>query len=267
MKKKWRVLILTLLIVVSAGVVFTVMTKTASAAPAAGSSSTSLLPNVNISVDGKQATAKDYVSDIKLLILMTILTLLPSFLIMMTSFTRIVVTFSFLKSAIGAQQAIPNQILIGLALFLTIFIMKPVYTEINTNAFQPYMESKISQEEAIERGSKPLRTFMLKQTREKDLKLFLEAGKYDQSKLTKDNIPMSVVVPAFAISELKTAFEIGFLIYLPFLVIDMVVASVLMSMGMFMLPPAMVSLPFKLLLFVMVDGWYLLVKTLVASFM
>lgn len=266
MKKKWRMLILTLLIVVSAGVVFCAMTKTASAAPTT-STGTTTLPNVSISVDGKQATAKDYVSDIKLLILMTILTLLPSFLIMMTSFTRIIVTFSFLKSAIGAQQAIPNQILIGLALFLTIFIMKPVYTEINTNSFQPYMESKITQEEAIEKGCKPLRTFMLKQTREKDLKLFLEAGKYDTSKITKENVPMSVVVPAFAISELKTAFEIGFLIYLPFLVIDMVVASVLMSMGMFMLPPAMVSLPFKLLLFVMVDGWYLLVKTLITSFM
>lgn len=235
--------------------------KNAYAVPNAG------LPDVNISLGGEEGTPTQYVTNIKLLIMLTILTLLPSFLIMMTSFVRIVVTFSFLKSAIGVQQAIPNQILIGLALFLTIFIMQPVYTEINDNAFKPYMENKITQEAAIENGCKPLREFMLKQTREKDLKLFLEAGNYDQSNIERETIPMTVVIPAFAISELKTAFEIGFLIYLPFMIIDMVVASVLMSMGMFMLPPAMMSLPFKLLLFVMVDGWYLLVKTLIMSFM
>ncbi|SHE56747.1 flagellar type III secretion system pore protein FliP [Clostridium fallax] len=226
---------------------------------------TGAMSPINITVDGG-SSAKDYVSNIKLLILLTVLTILPSFLIMMTSFTRIIVTFSFLKSALGAQQSIPNQILIGLALFLTIFIMMPVYNQINDNALKPYLENKITQDEAYEAGSKPIREFMLGQTRKKDLELFVELSKMDKSNLDRENIPLQVVVPAFAISELKTAFQIGFLIYLPFLIIDMVVASVLMSMGMFMLPPAMISLPFKLLLFVMVDGWYLLVKSLVLSF-
>lgn len=222
------------------------------------------VPNINLSIDGS-STPTDYVSNIKLLILLTILTLLPSFLIMMTSFTRIAVTFSFLKSAIGAQQSIPNQVLIGLALFLTIFIMAPTYNEVNEKALKPYMENKITQEQAIEEGAKPIRKFMLKQTRQKDLKLFVEIANLE-GEITEDNVPLYVVVPAFAISELKTAFTIGFLLYLPFLIIDIVVASVLMSMGMFMLPPVMISLPFKLLLFVMVDGWHLLVKTLITSF-
>ena len=165
-----------------------------------------------------------------------------------------------------AQQSIPNQILIGLALFLTIFIMQPVYSEINNNAFKPFMENTITQDEAMEAGSKPLREFMLKQTRQKDLELFIETSKLDKEEITRDNIPLTVVIPAFAISELKTAFQIGFLLFLPFLIIDMVVASVLMSMGMFMVPPVMVALPFKLLLFVMVDGWYLMVKSLIMSF-
>ena len=224
------------------------------------------VPNVNISVGGESGTAKNYVDNIKLLIVLTILTLLPSIIIMMTCFTRIIVVFSFLKSALGAQQSIPNQILVGLALFLTVFIMSPIYTEVNDKAFKPYMENKISQEEAIEVGTKPIRDFMLKQTRQKDLELFIETSKMDKDKITKDNIPLQVVIPAFTISELKTAFQIGFLLFMPFLIIDMVVASVLMSMGMFMLPPGMVSLPFKLLLFVMVDGWYLIVKSLVLSF-
>jgi flagellar biosynthesis protein FliP len=222
------------------------------------------VPKVNFSIDGASAP-KDYVDNIKLLVLLTVLTLLPSFIIMMTSFTRIIVTFSFLKSALGAQQSIPNQILIGLALFLTIFIMAPTYTEINNNAIKPYLENKINQSQAIEIGSKPLREFMLKQTRQKDLKLFMEVSKQGPE-TTKDNVPLYVVIPAFAISELKTAFTIGFLLYIPFLIIDLVVSSVLMSMGMFMLPPVMISLPFKLLLFVMVDGWYLVVKSLIVSF-
>lgn len=262
MKKKWKVLLVFFLTLVGILAVGYIHTRVAQAAPTAPA-----IPNVNISVDGKQATSKEYVSNIKLLIFLTLLTLLPSFLIMMTSFVRIVITFSFLKSAIGAQQAIPNQVMIGLAIFLTIFIMAPVYNQVNDTAFKPYMENKITQEEAITKGSKPLREFMLKQTRQKDLELFIEAGKYDKTKMDRNNVPMTVVVPAFAIGELKKGFEIGFLIYLPFLIIDMVVASVLMSMGMFMLPPAMVSLPFKLLLFVMVDGWYLLVKSLITSFM
>lgn len=222
------------------------------------------VPNINISVDGSNSP-KDYVNDIKLLVLLTILTLLPSIIIMMTSFTRIIVTFSFLKSALGAQQSIPNQILIGLAIFLTIFIMAPTYNKINENAIKPYLDNKITQQQAMEEGSKPIREFMLKQTRQKDLKLFVDIANV-QGEITKDNVPLYVVIPAFAISELKTAFQIGFLLYLPFLLIDIVVASVLMSMGMFMLPPVMVSLPFKLLLFVMVDGWHLLIKALITSF-
>lgn len=224
------------------------------------------VPNVNISVGGESTSPQNYVDNIKLLIVLTILTLLPSIIIMMTSFTRIIVVFSFLKNALGAQQSIPNQILIGLALFLTIFIMQPVYSEINNNAFKPFMENKINQEEAMKAASKPLREFMLKQTRQKDLELFVETSKLNPEEITKDNVPLTVVIPAFAISELKTAFQIGFLLFLPFLIIDMVVASVLMSMGMFMVPPVMVALPFKLLLFVMVDGWYLMVKSLIMSF-
>ena len=223
------------------------------------------LPGVNISIGG-EGTSGDYVSNIKLLIFFTVLALLPSIIIMVTSFTRIVVVFSFLKSAMGAQQSIPNQVLVGLALFLTFFIMSPVVGEMNEKAIKPYLENSITQEQAIEEGGKPLKEFMLKQTRQKDLELFVEAANLQDEELTPENIPFSAVVPAFAISELKTAFQIGFLIYLPFLLIDLVVGSVLMSMGMFMLPPVMVSLPFKLLLFVMVDGWYLLVKSLILSF-
>lgn len=223
------------------------------------------LPGVNISIGG-EGTADDYVSNIKLLIFFTVISLLPSIVIMMTSFTRIVVVFSFLKNAMGTSQSIPNQILVGLAIFLTIFIMAPVYNTMNENGIKPYLENKITQEEAIQGITQPLKDFMLKQTRQKDLELFVEASNLEDEELTEENIPLYVVIPAFAISELKTAFQIGFLLFLPFLVIDMVVASILMSMGMFMLPPALVSLPFKLLLFVMVDGWYLMVKSLILSF-
>ncbi|MCE5220744.1 MAG: flagellar type III secretion system pore protein FliP [Clostridium sp.] len=225
------------------------------------------LPQLNISLGDKSGTPQDYVSSIKILIFFTIISLLPSIVIMMTSFTRIIVVFSFLKSAMGVQQAVPNQILTGLAIFLTLFIMSPVYYEINTNGIQPYLENKITQEQAFEESSKPLKSFMLKQTREKDLELFIEISGVDKTNLTKENVSFTTLIPAFAISELKTAFQIGFLIYLPFLVIDMVISSVLMAMGMFMLPPTMVSLPFKLIVFVMVDGWYLLTKSLVQSFM
>lgn len=223
------------------------------------------LPNINISVGGEGAP-KDYVSNIKLLIFFTVLSLLPSIIIMVTAFTRIIVVFSFLKSAMGAQQSIPNQILVGLALFLTFFIMTPVVTEMNEKAIKPYLENSITQEQAIEEAGKPLKEFMLSHTRQKDLELFVEAADLQDEELTRENISFTAVVPAFAISELKTAFQIGFLLYLPFLLIDLVVGSVLMSMGMFMLPPVMVSLPFKLLLFVMVDGWNLLVSSLIKSF-
>lgn len=223
------------------------------------------IPNVNLSINGSSSSPQNYVDNIKLLILLTILTLLPSFIIMVTSFTRIIVTFSFLKSALGVQQSIPSQILIGLALFLTIFIMAPTYNEINDKALKPYLENQIDQSTAVEAGSKPLREFMLKQTRGKDLKLFMELSKQGEE-ITQDNVPLYVVVPAFVISELRLSFLIGFYLYLPFLIIDLVVSSVLMSMGMFMLPPVMISLPFKLLLFVMVDGWYLIVRSLIMSF-
>ncbi|AJA47897.1 flagellar biosynthetic protein FliP [Clostridium pasteurianum DSM 525 = ATCC 6013] len=222
------------------------------------------IPNVNVSVDNA-ATPSDYVDNIKLLVMLTILTLLPSIIIMTTSFTRIVVVLGFLKNALGTQNAPPNQVIIGLALFLTFFIMMPTYTTINNNAIQPYLNNRINQQQAITEGERPLKEFMLKQTRRKDLQLFMDAAKMDP-KTDTEHTPMHVVIPAFIISELKTAFIIGFLLFIPFMIIDFVVASILMSMGMFMVPPAMVSLPFKILLFVMVDGWYLVVKSLISSF-
>jgi len=184
---------------------------------------------------------------------------------MMTSFTRLVIAFSFLRSALGTQQMPPTQILIGLALFLTVFIMAPVFSEINDNAVKPYMAERINAEQALAEAAKPVREFMFKQTREKDLELFLSLAKTPKPK-NKEEVATSILIPSFMISELKTAFTIGFVLFLPFLVIDMVVASILLSMGMMMLPPVMVSLPFKLLLFVLVDGWYLIVGSLVKSF-
>lgn len=259
MKNNKKRIVLTLLITLG---IMMFCTINAYAAP-----STTNLPQLNISLGDQTGASQDYVSSIKILIFFTILSLLPSIVIMMTSFTRIVVVFSFLKSAMGVQQAVPNQILTGLAIFLTLFIMAPVYNQMNTNGIQPYLENKITQEQAIGEVSKPLKTFMLKQTRQKDLELFVEISGTDKENITEENVSFTTLIPAFAISELKTAFQIGFLIYLPFLVIDMVISSVLMAMGMFMLPPTMVSLPFKLILFVMVDGWYLLTKSLVQSFM
>lgn len=222
------------------------------------------IPNVNISIDGTN-TPQQYVDNIKLLIMLTVLTLLPSIIVMMTSFIRIIVVFSFLRNAMGTQQAPPNQVLTGLAIFLTIFIMAPTFNTINTNAIQPYLNNTITQQQALDEGSKPLRQFMLKQTRQADLKLFVDIAKVP-GEINKDNVPLYVVIPAFIISELKTAFTIGFLLFIPFLIIDLVVSSVLLSMGMMMLPPVMISLPFKLLLFVMVDGWHLIVKSLIMSF-
>lgn len=222
------------------------------------------IPKIGVDID-KAASPKEYVDSIKLLILITVLTLVPSFLILMTSFTRIVVVLSFVRNALATQQTPPNQVLIGLALFLTLFIMNPVYQEVNNNAIKPYLDNKITQEEAVDIGSKPIKEFMLRQTRQKDLALFIDAAKLEKPE-DQTQVSFTVLIPAFVISELKTAFQIGFLIYIPFIVIDMVVASVLMSMGMFMLPPITISLPFKLLLFVMVDGWNLVVKSLLESF-
>lgn len=204
------------------------------------------------------------VDTIKLLILLTVLSLAPSFLILTTCFTRIIVVLSFLRNALGTQQSPPNQILIGLALFLTFFVMQPTYSRIMDEAITPFLEDSINQEEAFDRAAIPMKEFMLKETREKDLALFLRAAGKDNVQDPMD-LSMTTIVPAFALSELRTAFSIGFIIYIPFLVIDMVVASILMSMGMFMLPPVMISLPFKILLFVLVDGWYLVVESLLKS--
>jgi flagellar biosynthetic protein FliP len=202
---------------------------------------------------------------LQLLLVLTALSLAPALVVMVTSFTRLAVVFSFLRQAMGTQQMPPNQILIALSLFLTVFIMGPVWQDIQEKAVKPYINQQMNGEEAVKKGLEPLRAFMLRQTREKDLALFVHISKTPRPKNTHD-LPIATLVPAFMISELRTAFEIGFLIYLPFLIIDMVVASVLLSMGMMMLPPVMISLVFKVLLFVLVDGWNLVVGSLVRSF-
>ncbi|QDX81355.1 flagellar biosynthetic protein FliP [Denitratisoma sp. DHT3] len=202
---------------------------------------------------------------IQTLLLMTGLTFLPAMLLMMTSFTRIIIVFSLLRHALGTQTSPPNQVLVGLALFLTFFIMAPVAEKIYTDAYQPLAENKISFSEALDRGAVPLRGFMLKQVREADLAMFTKIAKQPKP-ATAEQVPMRVLIPAFVTSELKTAFQIGFIIFIPFLIIDMVVASVLMSMGMMMMSPVIVSLPFKIMLFVLVDGWNLLIASLVQSF-
>jgi len=202
---------------------------------------------------------------LQVMFLLTVLTLAPSILILMTSFSRFVIVLSFLRQAMGTQQTPPTQVLIGLALFLTFFVMTPVLTEINDKALQPYLNEEITQGKALELAQTPIKTFMLKQTREKDLALFINMDQGDRPE-TLDDVKLESVVPAFVISELKTAFQIGFLIYIPFLILDVVVASILLSMGMMMLPPVLISLPFKLMLFVMVDGWHFTVGSLVKSF-
>jgi flagellar biosynthetic protein FliP len=202
---------------------------------------------------------------VEIFLLISFFSIIPAILIMFTSFTRIVVILSFLRQAIGGQQIPPNPVIIGLAIFLTFFVMSPTIDDITRDAINPYMEKHITVQEAFKRAEPPLKNFMLKQTRQKDIALFLNVAKEKRPSSAAD-LSLKVVVPAFAISELKTAFEIGFLIYLPFLVIDMVVASVLLSMGMMMLPPVLISLPFKLLLFVLVDGWNLVIGSIVRSF-
>ncbi|MBM6618432.1 flagellar type III secretion system pore protein FliP [Bacillus suaedaesalsae] len=204
-------------------------------------------------------------TSVKLLLLMTFLSLAPSILILMTSFTRIMIVLSFVRTSIGTPQMPPNQVIIGLALFMTFFIMTPTFNEVNDRALTPLFNNEINLEEAYDRASLPMKEFMSKHTRQKDLALFLGYSGIERPKTVED-IPLTALVPAFAISEMKTAFQIGFMIFIPFLVIDMVVASVLMSMGMMMLPPVMISLPFKILLFVLVDGWYLVVRSLLISF-
>ncbi len=245
---------LTVLIV---GAVFFITIHVAEAAPF-------VFPQITVGaeqVDSPTETA----TSMQILFLLTILSLAPAIMIMVTSFTRIIIVLSFVRSGLATQQMPPNQVLVGLALFMTFFIMMPVYQEVDETAIKPYMAGEIAQAEAFEKGIKPLRDFMYLQTREKDIALFASFANITNPE-SIDDIPTHVLIPSFIISELKTAFEMGFLIFIPFIVVDMVVASVLMSMGMMMLPPVMISLPFKILLFIMVDGWHLVVRALLMSF-
>ncbi len=224
------------------------------------------IPLPNITLGFEDADDPEKVSSaLQILVLLTILTLAPAILIMTTSFARIIIVLSYLRQAMGTQQTPPTQILIGLALFLTMFVMGPVWSEINEGALKPYMEEELGQFEALKLAEIPIKRFMLNHTREKDLSLFVNLSE-DKNPHSIEDVSIQTVVPAFIISELKTAFQIGFLIYIPFLILDMVVASILLSMGMMMLPPVLISLPFKLMLFVMVDGWYLTVGSLMRSF-
>lgn len=224
----------------------------------------STVPKVSLGVDQSQGP-QETVQSIQIIILLTVLSLAPAFLIMVTAFTRIIIVLSLIRNAIGVPQLPPNPVLVGLALFLTFFVMAPVVQQIERDAYGPFVDGRLSQAEAYAKAEAPVRTFMLRQVREKDLALFVYLARLDQPKTIED-VPTYVVVPAFVISELKTAFQMGFVIFVPFLVIDLVVSTILMSMGMMMLPPVLISLPFKILLFVMVDGWYLLMRALVLSF-
>jgi flagellar biosynthetic protein FliP len=251
---------LLLIAVISIGFCAVMLTPQSSAAAAPEIAS----PFITIGMDQTKDSGKMAVV-LQIFLLMTILSLAPAILIMLTSFTRIVIVLSLLRRALGTMQMPPNQVIIGLALFLTFFIMTPVWHQINQDALQPYLDNQINQQQALHNAAEPLRKFMFKQTREKDLSLFVNIAKVERPKDVND-IPTSVLIPSFIISEVKTAFQIGLLLYVPFLIIDMVVASVLLSMGMMMLPPIMISLPFKLMLFVLADGWNLLVGSLVKSF-
>ncbi|WP_422614972.1 flagellar type III secretion system pore protein FliP [Cohnella caldifontis] len=227
------------------------------------SGSASAEPIVGVTLgDGSQPVGA---SALSLLLLITVLSLAPAILMLMTCFTRIVIVLGFVRTSLGTQQMPPNQVLIGIALFMTLFIMSPTLSKVNDEALQPYLKNQLTQTEALQKASVPMKEFMYKQTREKDLLLFMNYTKTPKPKTFQD-IPITVLVPAYALSELKTAFQMGFMIFIPFLVIDMVVGSTLMAMGMMMLPPVMISLPFKILLFVLVDGWYLVVKSLLTSF-
>jgi flagellar biosynthetic protein FliP len=240
---------------------------TPSAAPTRTTPTVPPIPEISLRIgqgtEGGQP--QNVASNLQILFILTILSLAPSVLVMMTSFTRIVIVLSFLRQALGTQQMPPNQIMIGLALFLTMYIMLPTWNDINQNALQPYLKSEITQPVAFQRAMKPLRAFMFRQTREKDLALMVRLSESPNPQ-NEDDVPTLVLIPAFIISELKTAFMLAFFVYLPFVVVDLVVASALMSIGVMMLPPLMISLPLKLLLFVLADGWNLLVTSLVTSF-
>lgn len=224
------------------------------------------IPIPKIAFDIKQAAGpKDVALSLQILFLLSILTLAPSIIIMTTAFTRVVIVLDFVKRALSLQQMPPNQVIVGLSLFLTFFIMAPTFTEMNDKALQPYLNGRISNEQFFDRGMAPLRDFMFRQTREKDIALFVKLSKIEKPR-NRNDIPSYCLIPAFMISELRIAFEIGVFLFLPFIVIDMIIASVLMAMGMIMLPPVMISLPFKLILFILVDGWNLLIYELVRSF-
>jgi flagellar biosynthetic protein FliP len=257
--------LLTLLAALAAVFAVVVFAVPALAQAVAGPSNPTIpIPRVNIGVS-PATKPSDVALSLQILLLLTVVTLAPTMLVLLTSFTRIVIVLSFVRTALGTQQVPPTQVLVGLSLLLTFFVMNPVIQDINKNALQPYLGSKISQSVAIDRAAKPLRVFMFKQTREKDIALFYKLSKEPQPKSQAD-VPTYLLVPAFVISELKTAFQIGFAIYIPFIVIDMVVASVLLSMGMMMIPPVIISLPFKILIFLLVDGWNLTVSALFTSF-
>ena len=237
---------------------------TAQSAPTAPTAPSVQFPSVNIGVN-QPNSPQQVVGALQILLLLTVLALAPTLLVMMTSFTRIICVLSFVRTAMGTQTVPPNQVLAGLALLLTFFVMNPVIKDINTNAVQPYLKHQVTQGVALDRAAKPLRAFMFKQTREKDIQLFYSIAKEPRPK-NQDDVPTYLLVPAFTISELKTAFEIGFAIYIPFIVVDMVIASILLSMGMMMIPPIIISLPFKILIFILVDGWDLVISALFQSF-
>jgi flagellar biosynthetic protein FliP len=222
------------------------------------------IPKVSLSIDDS-GSPQDFSATLKILIAMTVLALVPTILIMVTSFVRIIIVMMMTRQAMGTNQMPPSQVLMGMALILTIFVMAPVFNQVYNEAVKPYIDGELDQEEAYKIGIEPVREFMFKQTREQDIEMFASFAQIDKPQ-TRDDLPTYVLIPSFMISELRTAFQIAFVIFIPFLVIDMVVASVLMSMGMMMLPPIMVALPFKILLFVMVDGWYLIIQSLVQSF-
>lgn len=223
------------------------------------------LPNVSVNIGDSGSSDQPGTSALSLLLIITVLSVAPGILVLMTSFTRIVIVLGFVRTSLGTQSMPPNQVLIGLAMFLTFFIMAPTISSVNEVALQPYLKGEITQTQALTKAADPMKKFMFKQTREKDLELFMKYTKAETPK-TYSDIPITVMVPAYALSELRTSFQMGFMIFIPFLIIDMVVASTLMAMGMMMLPPVMISLPFKILLFVLVDGWYLIVKSLLLSF-
>jgi flagellar biosynthesis protein FliP len=253
----------------SAAVVFVLLwvlpaLAVAQSAPNAPTAPNVPVPNINLSL-GQTNNPQQVVGALQVLLLLTVLTLAPTLLVMTTSFTRIIVVLSFVRTAMGTQQTPPNQVLVGLALLLTFFVMNPVIHQINDNAVQPYLQKKISQSVALDRAAQPLRAFMFKQTREKDIQLFYSISKEPRPTAQKD-VPTYLLVPAFVLSELKTAFEIGFAIYIPFIIVDMVTAAILLSMGMMMIPPIIISLPFKVLIFILVDGWDLVVGALFQSF-